>query len=108
MVYALEGKNDAFGIVGYQDPCSIGGELLKHIREETGEIVLGEYRYPINCEIAKFSLSAHDDGDELDRTAALARERVVWIHGERRRIKAYLKGKDSSMTLGKNGKEVEL
>ena len=110
MRLALEEKSDALAIVGYQDPCSPGGLLLEHIAEGKGEIVFKENEEPyrIDCEVAKFVLSAHDSGDDLEHTAGLAQERVIWTHGEARRINKHLEGKDSSQVLGENGKEVEL
>ncbi len=75
-------------ITGYQDEEAPGRRLLDLAqrppgREEPRVVPLGESEVAVACEVARYNLSAHADGDELASLAERLRPGVtVLVHGD--------------------------
>jgi len=105
----IENENDALFVVNYMDPCSPGGELLDHIARGKKEIEIGLERFDIRCRVERFpGLSSHAGNDDLLDLAERARDRVIWIHGEDKRVKKHLASAPGHHVQGKNGKGITL
>ncbi len=80
-------ERNAIFLTGYQDEES-PGRFLQNVlaRKQRGDVPimhLGKDRVPLRCQLGKYSLSAHADGDELINIAeALDAERVFLVHGD--------------------------
>ena len=70
---------------GYQDEEAPGARLLNLAAAPAAErrITLGEQTIPVACQIGRYNLSAHADGDELAGIVRALRPRVVaLVHGD--------------------------
>ena len=101
----IENERDAFFAVGYMDPCAPGGELLDAITKEKKEIDIGLERFEIKCRVERFALSGHEGNDGLLYLAARARDRVIFTHGDGKRVREHLKNAPRHHFHGVNGKE---
>lgn len=84
--YAAElakGAANLIALTGYQDEESPGRKLLDLADGKATEIPLGGERIRVSCGIAKYSLSAHADGQQVSGLlSALSPRAVVLVHGE--------------------------
>lgn len=105
----IENENDALFTVGYMDPCSPGGEILDHFAEGKKEIYIDLERYEIKCRVERFGLGSHAGMEDLHNLAERARDRVIWVHGDDKRVRRFLKEDAPGHHLqGVNGKEILL
>ncbi len=75
--------NASILITGYQDEEAPGKRLLDLAEKKNSTLDLDGTSVPVNCTIAKYSLSAHADGGELAAyAAALKPQRVALVHGD--------------------------
>ncbi|MDO8480715.1 MAG: MBL fold metallo-hydrolase [Nanoarchaeota archaeon] len=95
---------------GYMDPCTPGGELFEHVHHHRGDtITLGDMEFTLHCSFEKVSLSAHAGGEEIEELVASARDQVIFVHGEKRRVKKHLgTGAIPNALFPPNRKEVVL
>jgi len=79
----LGDANASILITGYQDEESPGKKLLDVAEHKQDTLDIGGVALPVQCRVAKYSLSAHADGGELaSYAAALAPRRVALVHGD--------------------------
>lgn len=80
----MEHQGNAIFFVGYCDPDTPGGRLLKKAKGDTTFVFQNlNYIAKVNCKIDKFDLSSHADRDELLNFALRCDPRVVVLtHGE--------------------------
>jgi Cft2 family RNA processing exonuclease len=78
---AADGKNAIF-ITGYQDEESPGRHLLDLASGEKKDIRIGQNTVQVDCQVDKYSLSAHADANQIaGLIEALKPEHVVLVHG---------------------------
>ena len=79
----LGNTNASILITGYQDEESPGKKLLDVAEHRQDTLDISGVALPVQCRVAKYSLSAHADGGELaSYAAALAPRRVALVHGD--------------------------
>jgi hypothetical protein len=80
----LAGREDAsIFITGYQDEESPGKRLLDLAEHKSSTLEVGGQQVSVNCQVAKYSLSAHADGSELAAYAAsLHPRKIALVHGD--------------------------
>ena len=80
----LPHSNNGLCFVGYCDPDTPGGQLLKSYDEETTFFFDAlDYNAPIRASIDQFDLSGHADRDELLEYAEQTQARsIVLTHGD--------------------------
>ncbi|MFL5628924.1 MAG: MBL fold metallo-hydrolase [Ktedonobacteraceae bacterium] len=92
-------------ITGYQDEESPGKKLLDLAEHKQNTLELGGQQVQVQCSVAKYSLSAHADGDELASYASSLNPRnVALVHGDeeaRRALRSLLTG--TEVLLPSNG-----
>lgn len=95
-------------ITGYQDEESPGRKLLDLAEHKNNTIELQGQQITVQCQVAKYSLSAHADGSELaGYAAALHPKRVALVHGDeeaRRSLRDLLT--DIEVLLPRNGETI--
>ena len=78
-------EKNFIAITGYQDEEAPGRQLLDLVNAPPDErfLVLGERRIPVNCQVDRYSLSAHADKVELlGLVHALSPRHVFLVHGQ--------------------------
>ncbi len=76
-----QGERNAILMTGYQDEESPGRKLLELERGQT--IILEDTPTTINCEVAKYNLSAHADRNQIaNMIKQLNPHSVVLVHGD--------------------------
>ena len=75
--------NASIFITGYQDEESPGRRLLDLAEHKSSTLDVGGMQVSVQCQVAKYSLSAHADGSELAAYAATLQPRqVALVHGD--------------------------
>ncbi|GCE30363.1 hypothetical protein KDA_58470 [Dictyobacter alpinus] len=102
--------NASILITGYQDEESPGKRLLDLAEHKKDTLELEDQQITVQCNVAKYSLSAHADGGELASYAAhLKPRRVALVHGDdeaRRALLGLLE--ETEVLLPKNGQTLDL
>jgi Cft2 family RNA processing exonuclease len=76
-------ERNAIGFVGYCDPDTPGGQLLKTPHGEKFEFAAAHVRTKVMAEVDRFELSGHADREELARFAVETGARsIVLTHGD--------------------------
>lgn len=98
-------ENAAILITGYQDEESPGRRLLDLAEQQHSTLDLDGTSVAVRCHVAKYSLSAHADGQELAAYAATLKPRTVaLVHGDaeaRQALRNLLTG--TEVVLPENG-----
>ncbi|GCF08569.1 MBL fold metallo-hydrolase [Dictyobacter arantiisoli] len=97
-------------ITGYQDEESPGKRLLDVADHKQDVLVLDGQQVPVQCAVAKYSLSAHADGGELaSYSAQLKPRRVALVHGDEDARHALVQLlEESEVLLPTNGDTLDL
>ncbi|GER90520.1 hypothetical protein KDW_46820 [Dictyobacter vulcani] len=102
--------NASILITGYQDEESPGKKLLDLAEHKKDTLQLENQQIMVQCNVAKYSLSAHADGGELASYAShLKPRRVALVHGDddaRRALLGLLE--QTEVLLPKNGDTLDL
>jgi Cft2 family RNA processing exonuclease len=97
-------------ITGYQDEESPGRKLLDLAEHKNSTIELQGQQIAVQCQVAKYSLSAHADGSELaGYAAALHPKRIALVHGDeeaRRSLRDLLT--NTEVLLPRNGETLDI
>jgi Cft2 family RNA processing exonuclease len=81
--------NASILITGYQDEEAPGKKLLDLAEHKQNTLELGGQQIQVQCTVAKYSLSAHADGNELANYAStLSPRNVALVHGDEEARKA--------------------
>lgn len=76
-------ENASILITGYQDEEAPGRRLLDLAERKNSTLELNGKSVVVQCQVAKYSLSAHADGGELAAyAAALKPRRIALVHGD--------------------------
>lgn len=76
-------ERNGIAITGYQDEESPGRQLLQLADAETRELTIAGKTLDVKCSVAKYSLSAHADCNEISGLIeAINPREVVLVHGE--------------------------
>jgi Cft2 family RNA processing exonuclease len=76
-------ERNGIAITGYQDEESPGRQLLALAEAETREVTVAGKTLEVRCPVAKYSLSAHADCNEIaGLIEAINPREVVLVHGE--------------------------
>lgn len=104
----VSNPNASILITGYQDEESPGRKLLDLAEQKKNTLDLNGTSYGVQCQVAKYSLSAHADGSELAAFAASVHPRqVALVHGDeeaRRALRTKLT--DTDVLLPENGSTI--
>ena len=108
-------ERHAILITGYQDEESPGRRLLDLSQESNSEgrrLVLNGVETIVNCEVSRYNLSAHADGDELAALAERMRPGLaLLVHGDgdaRAGLAERLAQRGVNCRLPTNGETIEL
>ena len=76
-------ERNGIAITGYQDEESPGRQLLQLAEAETREMTIAGKTLDVKCSVAKYSLSAHADCNEISGLIeAINPREVVLVHGD--------------------------
>lgn len=76
-------ERNGIAITGYQDEESPGRQLLSLADAETRELTIAGKTLDVKCSVAKYSLSAHADCNEISGLIeAINPREIVLVHGE--------------------------
>jgi Cft2 family RNA processing exonuclease len=76
-------ENASILITGYQDEEAPGKRLLDLAEKKNSTLEFDGTTVTVRCQVAKYSLSAHADGNELSSyAAALKPRKVALVHGD--------------------------
>ncbi|GCE14935.1 MBL fold metallo-hydrolase [Tengunoibacter tsumagoiensis] len=97
-------------ITGYQDEEAPGRRLLDLAEKKASTLEVGGVTVTVNCQVAKYSLSAHADGSELAAYASsMQPKQVALVHGDdesRAALRTLLT--NTSIILPANGELIEV
>ncbi len=101
----VSNPNASILITGYQDEESPGRKLLDLAEQKKNTLDMGGTTFQVQCQVAKYSLSAHADGGELAAFAASVHpKQVALVHGdEEARLALKSKLLDTEVLLPANG-----
>ena len=101
----VSNPNASILITGYQDEESPGRKLLDLAEQKKSTLDINGTTFQVQCQVAKYSLSAHADGAELAAFAASVHPRqVALVHGdEEARLALRTKLTDTEVLLPANG-----
>ncbi len=107
----LAGREDSsIFITGYQDEESPGKRLLDLADHKSSTLEVGGMQVAVQCQVAKYALSAHADGSELAAYAASLHPRqIALVHGDqdaRNALRTLLTSAD--VILPANGAELDI
>lgn len=76
-------ERNGIAITGYQDEESPGRQLLQLAEAETRELTIAGKTLDVKCSVAKYSLSAHADCNEISGLIeAINPREIVLVHGD--------------------------
>ena len=104
----VSNPNASILITGYQDEEAPGRKLLDLAEQKKSTLELNGSSLQVQCQVAKYSLSAHADGSELASFAASVHPRqVALVHGdEDARLALRSKLTDTEVLLPMNGSTI--
>ncbi len=104
----VSNPNASILITGYQDEEAPGRKLLDLAEQKKNTLELNGSSYSVQCQVAKYSLSAHADGGELASFAASVHpKQVALVHGdEEARLALRSKLTDTDVLLPMNGSAI--
>ncbi len=104
----VSNPNASILITGYQDEEAPGRKLLDLAEQKKNTLELNGSSYQVQCQVAKYSLSAHADGSELASFAASVHpKQVALVHGdEESRLALRSKLTDTEVLLPMNGSTI--
>ena len=106
----VSNPNASILITGYQDEEAPGRKLLDLAEQKKNTLELNGSSFQVQCQVAKYSLSAHADGSELASFAASVHpKQVALVHGDED-ARLALRGKltDTDVLLPMNGSTIEV
>ncbi len=106
----VSNPNASILITGYQDEEAPGRKLLDLAEQKKNTLELNGSSFQVQCQVAKYSLSAHADGSELASFAASVHPRqVALVHGDQEsRLALRSKLTDTEVLLPMNGSAIEV
>ncbi len=106
----VSNPNASILITGYQDEEAPGRKLLDLAEQKKNTLELNGSSFQVQCQVAKYSLSAHADGSELASFAASIHPRqVALVHGdEEARLALRTKLTDTEVLLPMNGSTISV
>ncbi len=104
----VSNPNASILITGYQDEEAPGRKLLDLAEQKKNTLELNGSSFQVQCQIAKYSLSAHADGGELASFAASVHpKQVALVHGdEEARLALRSRLTDTEVLLPFNGSTI--
>ncbi len=104
----VSNPNASILITGYQDEESPGRKLLDLAEQKKNTLDLNGTAFQVQCQVAKYSLSAHADGGELASFAASVHpKQVALVHGdEDARLALRSRLTDTEVLLPTNGSAI--
>ncbi|GAC1692744.1 MAG: hypothetical protein NVS9B9_15070 [Ktedonobacteraceae bacterium] len=104
----VSNPNASILITGYQDEEAPGRKLLDLAEQKKSTLELNGSSFQVQCQVAKYSLSAHADGSELASFAASVHpKQVALVHGdEEARLALRSKLTDTEVLLPMNGSTI--
>ncbi len=104
----VSNPNASILITGYQDEEAPGRKLLDLAEQKKNTLELNGSSFQVQCQVAKYSLSAHADGSELASFAASVHPRqVALVHGDQEsRLALRSKLTDTEVLLPMNGSTI--
>ncbi|GAC1359301.1 MAG: hypothetical protein NVSMB38_42900 [Ktedonobacteraceae bacterium] len=104
----VSNPNASILITGYQDEEAPGRKLLDLAEQKKNTMELNGSSYQVQCQVAKYSLSAHADGGELAAFAASVHpKQVALVHGdEDARLALRSRLTDTEVLLPANGSAI--
>ncbi|GAC1645594.1 MAG: hypothetical protein NVS4B12_11790 [Ktedonobacteraceae bacterium] len=101
----VSNPNASILITGYQDEEAPGRKLLDLAEQKKNMLELNGSSFQVQCQVAKYSLSAHADGGELASFAASVHpKQVALVHGdEEARLALRSRLTDTEVLLPANG-----
>ncbi len=104
----VSNPNASILITGYQDEEAPGRKLLDLAEQKKNTLELNGSSFQVQCQVAKYSLSAHADGSELASFAASVHpKQVALVHGDQEaRLALRSKLTDTDVLLPMNGSTI--
>jgi len=104
----VSNPNASILITGYQDEESPGRKLLDLAEQKKNTLDLNGTAFQVQCQVAKYGLSAHADGGELASFAASVHpKQVALVHGdEDARLALRSRLTDTEVLLPANGSAI--
>ncbi len=104
----VSNPNASILITGYQDEEAPGRKLLDLAEQKKNTLELNGSSFQVQCQVAKYSLSAHADGSELASFAASVHpKQVALVHGDQdARLALRSKLTDTEVLLPMNGSAI--
>jgi len=104
----VSNPNASILITGYQDEEAPGRKLLDLAEQKKNTLDLNATAFQVQCQVAKYSLSAHADGGELASFAASVHpKQVALVHGdEDARLALRSRLTDTEVLLPANGSAI--